>query len=312
MIGSPVVSSFTLSRRPVATLIAALLLVLPASARAIECGDVVGPGGKIALDQDLSGCAGAGTPALTVVGPVTLDLAGYQIRCATLDSADGVEVLGSSARISNGSVRACKTYAIKLAGTGGHRVEDVSVRSSTGDGFLIESDKNSLSGVSSTNHTGAGYVVSGATASLRNCVATNDGDQGFRIESDGSKLQNNVAVNNSKEGYLVSGNGNKLSRNRASGNGNEGFELTGNGNKLKGDSADRNSQHGVTVSGDDNRMDRVDAIDNVGNGFELAAGTGNRIKASTATSNGSDGIEISANNSRVQSNRAYNLSLIHI
>src|SRR3990167_8378901 len=58
----------------------------PAQAAHINCGDVLGPGGRFVLDADLS-CPNPDPDeepwagALTVVGPVEVDLQGHAVSC---------------------------------------------------------------------------------------------------------------------------------------------------------------------------------------------------------------------------------------
>jgi hypothetical protein len=114
-----------------ATFCAAVLATAEvANAVTLSCGDTVGPGATIVVDADLNGCTGAGTAALTVVGPVTLDLNGHELRCAAINPADGLHVIGEHARVVNGAVRACG-YGVLVEGGGKHTLSGVNANANS-------------------------------------------------------------------------------------------------------------------------------------------------------------------------------------
>ncbi len=54
---------------------------LPSLAYAVSCGDTLGPGGTIVVDQSLA-CTSSSTPtALTIVGLVTVDFQNHAVNC---------------------------------------------------------------------------------------------------------------------------------------------------------------------------------------------------------------------------------------
>ncbi|MFT4572258.1 MAG: parallel beta-helix repeat protein [Hyphomicrobiaceae bacterium] len=282
-------------------------LVLATSAQAqLVCGDAVEPGSKVVLTADVDGCTGAGVAALTITGPATVDLNGFQVRCSVIDPADGIAILGVGVRLSNGSVRGCNAFGVSLGGSGRHTLTDFAVKASSGDGVLVASDSNTLRGVAATNGNASGFNFTGSANRVSECTATNNNDQGFVVAGDATKLSSNAAVNNQKEGFLVGGNGNRLKANTATTSGREGFELAGNDNRLKRSIAIRNTQEGVVVAGNDNRVDRVVAIHNAGHGFSVSAGSGSRLKRCSTTSNGGAGFDLAAGPTSIRGGRSMN------
>ena len=75
------------------------MLGWPSFAYAIACGDTLGPGGSEALDGSLACDI---SPALTIVGPFTLNLHGFTISCVA-DNAGvgvGIDLTGVRAQVS--------------------------------------------------------------------------------------------------------------------------------------------------------------------------------------------------------------------
>ena len=138
--------------------VALLVLGLPnlgaATVVSLSCGDSLGPGGGVLLvSNDLFGCAAS--PALTVTGPVTLDLKGHAIGCE--GSGPGILLLGSGAILKNGRVFNC-LVAVDVAGTGGHLVQHML---SFGGVFRVSSDGNELSGNAVSAASGLAFLIFG-------------------------------------------------------------------------------------------------------------------------------------------------------
>ena len=79
----------------------------------VMCGDIIGdePGEKkVVLQQTLEDCDGV-EAALTVIGPATLDLNGFEVNCDDQDGdgsvPHGIIVKGGRAKIKNGRVEGC-------------------------------------------------------------------------------------------------------------------------------------------------------------------------------------------------------------
>src|SRR5262245_54399775 len=81
-------------------MVVALGMLWVASAEAVNCGDKLGPGGSFTLTADLGPCATS--VALTVQGPVTVDLGGHAVSGST-----GILIIGSQAQVRNGFVTGC-------------------------------------------------------------------------------------------------------------------------------------------------------------------------------------------------------------
>jgi len=107
---------------------------------AVSCGDTIGPGGTVVLTGNLEPCAT--DPAVTVVGPVTFNLAGFTISCE-ITATDGIVVEGFRANVQNGTVRGCLA-GVRLAGDGSHRITNMISRDNEDDGFDVPSSWNRL------------------------------------------------------------------------------------------------------------------------------------------------------------------------
>jgi hypothetical protein len=83
-------------------------------ADAVSCGEVLGPEGVVVLSEDL---ACDTSPALTVAGPVTFNLRGFTVACDP-PGGTGIEVIGSEARVRNGTVENC-AVGLVVEGDGG-------------------------------------------------------------------------------------------------------------------------------------------------------------------------------------------------
>ena len=92
-----------------AGLLASFALSTPAQAQ-VNCGDTVGPNETVTLIGEISICDDF-HGNIVVQGPATLDLGGFDIRCADLDNdgvlPQGVVLLGEKARVRNGSITGC-------------------------------------------------------------------------------------------------------------------------------------------------------------------------------------------------------------
>jgi hypothetical protein len=144
---------------------AAGLLGAPVPAHAISCGDVLGPGGSEALSGDLV-CEES--PALVVEGPTIIDLQGFTLACALADDGSlagtGIEVIGSQARIRNGTIENCDRGVV-VEGDGRHRLLHLTVTSpevqgNGGIAFLVNSDRNHFISNIVTHYAGEGFRLS--------------------------------------------------------------------------------------------------------------------------------------------------------
>jgi parallel beta-helix repeat protein len=219
-------------------------------AQAIECN------GKIekntSLDADLD-CSTFGDTALTVVGPASLDLNGFEVICAS--GKDGIVLEGKGATILNGTVSGGRR-GIRLRGEGYHRVVNMRViECNTGEnprGIRVESPNNELK----NNY-------------IENSV------KGIRVEDYNNNLiDGNTMVDNDAENCDVRGSENLIVNNIAKGGKEECF-LIGD---LEGEEDKQTAN--------DNLFQNNVAINCKAGGFVAASGTwGNSFIRNTAFGN---------------------------
>lgn len=254
------------------------------TAWAVSCGDTLGPGGSFVLTGNLGPCAT--DPAVTVVGPVTFNLAGFTISCETT-ATNGVVVEGYRANVLNGTVRGCLD-GVRLEGDGSHRITYIISRDHDDDGFDIRSSWNWL-----------GYNE-----------GNDNGDEGFQIYGNHNYLGFNKARRNNSDGYdnepeEGGGNHNTFFKNLAEWN-DEGFEIGGYNNVLKFNTAQYNNQGFLVESGASNNWLTFNtAFRNKFDGFDVD-GDYNTLNYNLAVRNRGDGIdaEEGANNNRITDNFA--------
>jgi hypothetical protein len=245
----------------------AILAMAPYRAAAqVACGDTIGPGQAVILTGDLGPCPGP-EPALTVIGPATLDLAGFTLSCV---GTPGLRVEGRAAKILRGTIGFCSP-ALEIAGDGRHALTAV-LASGGGDGFVVTSDKNKLTRVTSSD---------------------SDGDWGFRVQGDGNRCVGCAAIDGS-EGIVVEGARNRFDGVRAADNSETGIVLGGEGNRLAGCHVSFSDYTGIVVSGNANRVERCFVTENgpfggTDAGIEVT-GDGNRISSNDVVNDPSFGI----------------------
>jgi hypothetical protein len=275
-----------------AAVVLTAIAVSPARAQ-VSCGDTVGPGGKVTLTADVGQCSGAGTPAVTIVGPVTVDLGGHQIRCSLSDPADGIRVTGDKARLLNGSVRNCG-YGLRLEGSK-HSVTGVTANSNEGAGIEVIADRVTLSRSFATSNGGDGIVVGSARNRIDHVVATNN-VTGIVVSGGTNKISASEAVGNTADGFLISGAENQIASSFATSNNQSGFVISGSDNRFKECHSARNTQAGFEIGGDRNSLSACAASRNATDGFEVAdmmtPPEGNVVTAAEAISNAAHGLEM--------------------
>jgi len=156
-------------RLPIAMLLGVLGIALgsvpPTYAHGIQCGDVLGPGGRFVLERDFA-CPQSNGPAITIRDGAILDLQGHLVTCSS--GAIGCVILtGRGAQLLNGAVGAVQHENIVLKGDGGHTVRNVTSEFADRN-ILVQSDHNQL-----INVYAASVVNPEArtlTAGLRNAV----------------------------------------------------------------------------------------------------------------------------------------------
>jgi parallel beta-helix repeat protein len=242
---------------PIATLLGVLGIALgsvtPAHADSIQCGDVLGPGGRFALEHDLN----CDRHAVTVQDGAILDLQGHIVACQCGPGAIAIRCIiltGAGAQLLNGAVQgegACED-SITLEGTGGHTVRNVtSTRaelSAVNRNIIVLSDQNQLINVMAESGDHAAFHILGNHNRLIDNIA-----RCFNlvfaacVEVDGTE---NLLIENFATSTFISGT------NRG------GFGIRGNNNVLRGNRAIGNEGLGMVVVGTGNRLTRNTALNN--------------------------------------------------
>lgn len=292
-------------RARVAALGLALVVVAGEAWGQVQCGAIIGPKEKVTLQGDLEQCP-PGTPALTVVGPATLDLNGFSVICreAGVNTARGIVVVGKRAVVRNGTVQHC-SIGVEVLGEGSHRIENVTAALSDdgfgplGEGFVIESDANRLTGNTAIANDGEGFRLIHADRNrlVRNHAFFFNASSGFVVDVGlRNVLQGNTARDNHIFGFFLGagpftpgGGRNVVKNNSATGN-QTGFWIDGEeGTRLTGNVADENHGDGILlVRGRKNRLTRNQANGNGENGIALLSESGTHVTRNAALNNDRD------------------------
>lgn len=239
---------------------------LPVFAQTIDCGDTLGPGGYKVLSGDL---ACDESPALTIVGPVHVDLDQFTVSCnensgmgESKSVSIGIKVTGSRAKLSNGTVADCQKGVV-VEGYGRHRLLELVVMSPEGEdgagiGIEVNSGYNRLieNTITSPNvqgEDGLGIELKSDHNWLIDNTVTEFAGEGFRLGNDGMSADYNVlkyneASNGGNHGFRVrNGEHNLLLGNTADANVGEGFRSQDKGNKFFANTATNNSDEGVRL-----------------------------------------------------------------
>ena len=226
--------------------------------------------------------------ALTIVGPVTLDLRGRSIiGNAELDGAkklklgeiDGILVLGEKAKIQRGKVTGCFNGVV-LEGDGHHKIFKMKMDENNHRGFVVLSDYNRLTLNRAIDNGDNGFYFEGNNNWFVKNRAESNGDEGFygKNIADQNKIYLNRAIGNAEDGIQVVGNENRMIHNLAKGNGYEyddvinnggydGFEIDGDNNFVYKNRSVNNSQNGFEVDGRENKILKNKSKQNIQNGI---------------------------------------------
>lgn len=277
------------------TLLFAAYLILPPMAHAqftleIDCGDTVGPGGSFTAtdnDGDMDDCDEEGDPALTVVGPVTLNLGTIEIYN---DDGPAILIEGRTARITGGHVTGSDNdVGVIVAGSGGHRLVGMEVEGAYDDGIEVNSGRTTLVNNNIHDNYDDGIESNGNFNSFHSNTSTDNGGDGLDDNDGGNSLWiDNVAEDNGDNGFEIDTSNNRFFRNRAIDNGDDGFDQDDSddtGNIFVGNTATDNDSDGFEFEGDRNLV-----VGNVSNdnddGFEVFGGSNqNRFLRNRATGN---------------------------
>jgi parallel beta-helix repeat protein len=239
---------------PVATLLGAIGIALgsvtPAHADVIQCGDVLGPGGRFELEHDLE----CDFRAVTVRDGAILDLNGHIVTCPL--GFRCIVLAGTGAQLLNGAVQGSGGHEhIVLEGTGGHTVRNVTSTTVDHNIFVVQSDHNQLINVMASSVFNPAFNIAGNHNRLIDTIARCSGL--FRgvgcitVSGHESRLINNFAITaGSGHGFLITGHTNVLSGNRAIGNAAGGIVVTGTGNRLSRNTALDNALDLQDTNGD--------------------------------------------------------------
>lgn len=211
----------------------------------VICGEELGPGGYYKLANDLlCSCDKSdpngkpGKPALTIVGPVTVDLNGKSIACEPCDtdqcgygtsfSIAGIHVKGERATVRNGTIIRCNVGLVvgevdDLSEEGHHKITNVRVLESQEVQYDVGVDDNGE--VICNNFKGDGIVFESThNFAGRNELLGNQND-GIDLKAGFNLIKNNSSIGNGGRGYNLDGDHNWSIWNQALKNINEGFEI---------------------------------------------------------------------------------------
>ena len=260
------------------------------------CGGTVGPGGTLVMTADITGCATS--PALTIVGPVIVDMNGHTVSCAS-SSGIGIQQDGTGAILKNGVVGKFCGIAVVVSGSGSHQVLNVLTQGNT-RGFQVRSDGNHLSNDSSRDEGGIGFELDGNSNEIKASTGVGN-DTGFVIATGSTNvLAGNTASQAVSNGFdVLGGNQNELSKNTAMGNGLAGFSFGGSQSKVLNNTAVGNATEGLLLGGTANIVKGNRAYANASEGIHIT-GSGDTITKNVALGNGT--VDLHDNSATCDSN----------
>lgn len=195
------------------SLAAGLSLLASASADAARfaCGDTIGPGKTVTVENDLLSCRGVG---LRIVGPVTVELGNGFVICDAAASGSGLLVEGKGAKVRGGRIVDC-TVGVQLSGSN-HRVTGVHT-DGTFVGVIFEDARRSRVERSRIEDAEIGVVM--RAASERNALAdTTLAGIGFMaadVQGARQRLDGNEVLDADEAGFSVLGSRHAIVGNRA-------------------------------------------------------------------------------------------------
>src|SRR5262245_36916702 len=220
---------------------ALVLAALPGHASAgFTCGGTVWPGGTVTMATDISACST--NPALTIVGPVTVEMAGHHFECIGLNQT-GINIIGTGAVVKRGLVFAGCQHQIVLAGSGYHEIDEM-FGHQAGDNptganavtILVFSDHNVVRRSVAATSGGDGIQVVGSENVIRDNYVVNSGRDGVRVLGDVNGLYNNLVTLSHVDGFhlMAGSDNNALTNNTAVANVGAGFRSTTVGSRFSG------------------------------------------------------------------------------
>ena len=301
----------------------------------VVCGEELGPEGHYKLANDLlCPCDPKDQnvkPALTIVGPVTVDLNGRSIACEPckadqceegntdpLYSIVGIQVKGERATVRNGTIIRCNVGLVvgEVADPpeeGHHKIFNVRVLANQevlylddedkcnnfkGDGIVFESTDNIANGNEILGNQNDGIDLKAGFNSIKNNTSIGNGGRGYKLDGDHNWLIKNQARINVKEGIEIdNGVGIRVINNRATANGKEGIKV-GEGaqdGSIKFNKAIANGKGGIVIKegATDNSVISNKANANEKEGIKVEEkATYNAIIFNKAIDNGKEGIVV--------------------
>lgn len=224
-----------LTHSAVAASAAALFLSMasPPVYAQLACGATIAAGEKVILTADIGPCSSGTDPAIRVIGPATVDMAGHRVLCNMSDRPTGVLVEGKGAKILRGGADGCVSGLDLTGGDGKHKIEDFLATRNAAEGVAINSDKNSLKRVAAVENGDDGFDVDGIGNKIEDAEAVGNGGAGFEVDGEGNKFKRIVAASNAGDGMDIDGNGNQVTDCRLAANDQDGAEINGDGNKMQ-------------------------------------------------------------------------------
>jgi parallel beta-helix repeat protein len=239
-------------------IVIALGSVAPAHADVIQCGDVLGPGGRFELEHNLEECF---PRAVTVQDGAILDLNGHIVTCRPGATIGCIILTGTGAQLLNGAVRGRFHESIVLEGKGGHTVRNVT-STAADNNIIVLSDHNQLINVMAESTFNPAFNIFGnhnrLIDSIARCFELLLGSACISVGGDENRLIDNFATSTSfsssplsaPSGFRITGTNNVLRSNRAIGNESPGIVVTGTGNILNRNTALENTLDLQDTSGD--------------------------------------------------------------
>jgi parallel beta-helix repeat protein len=219
----------------------------------IQCGDVLGPGGRFELEHDLECPRG---PAVTVRDGAILDLNGHLVQCGPV-TIGCIVLTGVGAQLLNGAVRGALHENIVLEGTGGHTVRNVT--STFVDASIrVPSDNNRLINILADSSFNPAFIITGnhnlLSDNIARCFSMLFSGGCIAVTGNENRLIDNFATATAEAGrgfgFRIIGNNNVLRRNRATSNEHVGIIVTGTGNRLQRNTALENPLDLQDTNGD--------------------------------------------------------------
>jgi hypothetical protein len=282
---------------PRSTAFCILLCLFASPGFALECGDVLGPGGTFEMDADLQCDFPRGVPSLRLSGGVKLNMHDHTLSClAHLDDGgdgDGIWLEGANDEVSGGTIDHCGS-AVALRGDGGHRVSQLNVVGGNGDLLEILSNRNVVQDIVASEGSRA-FVVSGDENIVMHNQSLSVGNDGFEVSGNRNRVIDNTATSSGCNNFRVTGADNLLTDNKALGNlipaCQANFFILGQSNILERNTARAGTRDGFyfgAFGGSSNNVLRDSvAIANAGSGIHVANGfTEGELVGNVATGNG--------------------------